>query len=200
MPRRPGKRVDYLHLDVDGVMYKVELRACTGVFAEELRLCMDDPPMEIKGTDLAKLKKEAQDFIRENCTVEWERWVAVDINDPSELTSDREHYELEVEWHRFEQGLTSNGKKVHRNVGSYNPKTIHHGWRTEDRALARTTYVRETPEVVAALEEVGRRIEGVRVQLAKLLGPRQIESTASRIMESLARALPGPAGVRGGGA
>lgn len=192
--RRSGKRIDHLTLDVDGVHQQVELRMTTGMYGERFYLCMNDPEMMIEGTDLKDLKERAKKFIRENCAVQWETWLEITVFDPDRFTSDRIHYEISIDWHRYEQGKTSDGRKIHRSVEKHDRHHVSFsGWPSEDKKWRFTTHIRETPEIVEALAEIGRRIEGIRVGLAALLSPKQIEATTSRLLESVANALPAPA-------
>lgn len=184
MSRKPGKRINYLTLDVDGMYYKVELRAQTGMHSEQLHLVMDDLPMHLTGTDIKDLKERAKQFIRERCAVPWERWIEIQINDPEHYHSNRMNYRIDVEWREFEQGVTPSGTKAHREgQGSYS----HNGWLSERRTPG-FTYVRSTPELVAALKEIGKRIEETRKRLERLLKP----GTIKDLPELVQKALPAP--------
>ena len=187
MARKPGKRVDWLTFDVGGVYYKVELRAETGMHDEKFHLCMDKPEMHIVGTDLAAMKKDAKKFIEANCTAEWEKWVAVDVNDPDRRHSDRNEYRLEISWYRFEQMVSLSGTKMYRtdhNQNSYN------GWLTEQVGRHGVTYVRETQDLIATLEEIGERVELLRKRLKTLLSPKKITDTIKSTISRLDRLLP----------
>ncbi len=195
MSRKPGKRIDHITLNVDGSYYKVELRVSTSMYNEEFYLCMENPKIEISGTDLADLKSKMTDFIRTNFVTKWETWLKISVNDPRYCESPgSEHYQVEIFWRRFEQGVTTQGEKMSRDVGS---KHSSHGWASDGKCSDGTTCVRETPEIVAALEEIGRRIEEIRCKLTTMLAPKQIELMASNFMEFVKRALPAP--VKGEG-
>lgn len=186
MARKPGKRVDWLTFDVGGVYYKVELRAETGMHDEKFHLCMDKPEMHIVGTDLATMKKEAKKFIEANCTADWEKWVAVDVNDPERRHSDRNEYRLEISWYRFEQMISLSGVKMYREEHNNYSRS---GWLTEQRRLG-VTYVRETPDLIATLKEIGGRVELLRKRLKTLLSPKQITDTIKSTINRLDRMLP----------
>jgi len=190
--RKPGKRVDYITLDVDGKHHEVEFRASTGMHSEALYLYNEELGLEMAGTDLKVLKQKAKDFLEAKFSVKWEKWVELSIG--GEERGNMEEYELALSWCVFEQGIDHEGGKLSRDFGRI--RNLGQFWRSEKYADSHT-YVRHTPELVKALEDIGRAIDELREKLSELLSPKLIDDTIRKVTEGAIKLLPPVATEKG---
>jgi len=194
---RPGRHLEMIVIYVKKDRYDVELRMESdrkgnrGGLKQTFHLFHPESDFHTSGTDLAKMKKTFKEHIDKMDEVTWEKWIEVQVDDGIHLpqyAKDTE-YHIDFEFRVFEQGLSKKGRKYSRNLDGSN---MIGRWETTGHRTSKYSYVKHTPELEAALTEIGKRIVQVRQQLAELLSQKTLQQTLQLVIENKFKVLPAP--------
>lgn len=189
--RPPGKRIDKWDYYHDGVTYHFEVRMLPD---DRLMLnSLGEPALRISGSELKKLKTEARNRLKKLVATDWEEWLRVKMVsaidcDYREDEDQEIEFSLSFEVDRQMFAKTADGQKVHKDKGR---TQVYAGWPSDSKKTwgREYSYIKATPENVAALGDIMDRLASLGKQLSEFLGRDKIAKSLASLG---ARLLPAP--------